>query len=889
MSDWKREIRKRLASLRLEPTREAAIVEELAQDLEDCHAALIASGLDEAEARRQTLAELKNSHLLTRELQRGEKRLTEPIIAGSNRRTAMISGLWQDLRFGARKLRKQPGFAAIVVFTLALGIGANTMIFSVVNAALLRKLPYDATRMVSINSFNPQKQKSPGGISPADYVDWRAQSQTFEYLTAYSGGGGIGLKEGERTEIIDGTSVAPDFFATFGVQPLLGRTFSSEEEVPNGPQAIILSHRLWQQRFGGDPQIIGRTLKTGDGPMTVVGVMPPEFKFPRSAQIWTPLSRYSGQLKYRANRYFNALGRLRDGQTIQTAQAEMDAIAARLAAAYPKENTGWTVRLSDWRSSLVRDSRNALLVLMGAVGFVLLIACANVANLLLTAAAARRKEMAVRLALGASRRTLVRQLLAENVMLALLGGAFGLMLAVGGISVLTGLLPELNFTYQSLSQLRNEIRIDRVVLLFTLSVSLLTGLIFGLAPAWQASNTHVGESLKDTSRGNTGGHQRTRFALVVAEVALALVLLVGAGLLISSFSRMLRVDPGYDPTGLMVMSLSFPAGDKYVFAQRVMERIAATPGVTSVALMGYPTLGGLNFSFNRPDKPLAEGDVTVAYSAVSPGYLTTLKTPLLAGRAIDERDLPGATPIALINQTMARQYFAGEDPVGQKLVLNYFNQPHTREIVGVVGDVRQDEPSKPTKAEILVPYAQLQWFSASLLVRTANADPMTMKNDVQQAIWTIDRGRPEARAEALTKTLAGQVAEPRLYAMLLGLFAGIALLLAAVGIYSVIAYAVTQRTHEIGVRMALGAQGADVLRMAIGEGLRPAAIGIAIGILISLALTRTLKTLLFGISATDPMTFAGISLLLMIVAVVACLIPARRATKVDPLTALRHE
>jgi putative ABC transport system permease protein len=797
--------------------------------------------------------------------------------------------LWQDMRYGARALLKNPGFTLVAVITLGLGIGANTAIFSVVNAALLRRLPYDATRLVAVASFNPQNEKGGGGASAADFWDWKEQSRTFEQLTMYTGGG-IGLKESERIESIACALVTVNFFATFGVQPMLGRAFVNEEGFLNGPPAIILSHRLWQQRFGGDQQIVGRTIKTAGNPMTVIGVMPPDFKFPSFAQAWTPVARDSGAMKNRASRYLGAIGRIKQGETIESAQAEMKAIAARLAASYPKDNEGWTVRLTDWREALSQDSRKALLVLMGAVGFVLLIACANVANLSLARAATRRREMAIRLALGATRTGVIRQLLTESLLLSLLGGALGLLLAVWGVEALTRLLPELNFTFKSLSELRGEIRVDRVALLFTLTVSILTGLIFGLAPGWQAAKTDVNESLKEGGRsGGAAGNRRARQALVVAEVALALALLVGAGLLINSFARLLRVDPGYDPQGLMVMPLWLGEQNKYAFAQQVMERIAATPGVTSVALMSYWTMGGLNFPFNRESNPLPNGDVTVAYSAISPSYFRTLKTPLLAGREFDDRDLPNAPQVAIINKTMARQYFAGENPIGQKIVIAYLNQRLTREIVGVAGDVKQEEPSKLNKPEILVPFAQLPWFIGSLLVRSAHPDPLTVKNGAQQAIWSVDPEAAESKAEPLTKTLAGQVAEPRLYALLLGVFAVIALTLAAVGIYGVIAYSVAQRSQEIGVRMALGAQTGAILKLVIGHGMRLVASGVALGLTASFALTRLMSNMLFGVSAADPPTFIVITLLLTFVALLACWIPARRATKVDPMVALKYE
>jgi putative ABC transport system permease protein len=805
------------------------------------------------------------------------------------RRVSLIEDLARDLRYAVRVLAKSPVFTAVSVLTLALGVGANTAIFSVVNAALLRPLPYDATRLVAVESFNPQKESQARGVSPADYWDWKEQSRTLEQLTAYSGGG-IGLKESERVEVIPGAGVATNFFETFGVQPMLGRSFVGEEGFLNGPKVVILSHRLWQRRFGGDPQIVNRLIKTDEGDVTVVGVMPPDFNYPKFAEAWTPMARDTVQMKYRASRYFRAIGRIKQGETIQSAQEEMETIAARLAEAYPRDNQGWTVRVTDWRGSLVRDSREALLILMGAVLCVLLIACTNVANLLLARATSRRKEMAIRLALGASRRALLRQLLVESLMLGLAGGALGVLLAIWGVEALVQSLPELNFTFQALSELRSEISIDWAVLLFALVASLLTGLGFGLVPAWQAAKTDVNESLKEGGRGPIGvGTQRARRALVVSEIAMAVVLLVGAWLMMTSFSRLLRVDPGYDPHGLMAMPLSFPEQNKYAFARQVMERVLATPGVRSAALMSYPTLGGLNFPFNREDKPLPDGDVTVAYSAISPTYFRTLRTPLRAGREFADQDHADATGVAIINESMARQYFAGEDPIGRRIILNYLNKRLTREIVGVVGDIKQEEPSKPTKPEIYVPFAQLPWFSGTLVVRSEGPDPLMVRGDVQQAIWSFSPGLPESKAEPFTKTLAGQVAEPRLYALLLSIFAAIALVLAAIGIYGVMAYTVTQRTQEIGIRMALGASPTNVLKLVIGQGMRLIVIGVMTGLIGALALTRLIRSLLFGVSTADPVTYCGVAVILVLAALLACWIPARRATKVDPMTALRSE
>jgi len=795
--------------------------------------------------------------------------------------------LLQDLRYGARMLLKKPGFTLSGVITLALGIGANTAIFSVVNAALLRPLPYDTSRLVAVESFNPQKEASWGAASPADFWDWKEQSQAFEPLAAFSGRG-INLKEAERTEVVSGALVSVNFFEAFGVRPLLGRTFVDEEGLLGGPRAVILSHRLWQRRFGGDPQIVGRRLKTDDGTVAVVGVMPPEFRFPRFAEVWTPMARDSGEMRRRSSRYFEVVGRIKQGVSPRSAEAEMKAVAARLAEGYPKDDQNWTVRLVPWRDHLVRDSKASLLILAGAVGFVLLIACANIANLLLARGEARRRELAIRLALGASRRRLLRQLLTESLLLALAGGAAGLLLAVWGVEALTGLLPQLKASFQSLTELRDEIRIDRVALLFTLAVSLCSGLLFGLIPGWQATAPAVQGQLKEGSHSGAA-RQRLRHALVVAEIALALVLLAGAGLLVNSFVRMRRVDLGYDPHRLMTMSLLLPQEHKDAFVEQVLERVATTPGVESVALMSYSTLGGLVFPFNIEGRPLPNGDERVAYSAVSPSYFRTLRARLLAGREFNDRDLPNGPGVAIINETLARQYFAGEDPVGKKIVLSYLNRRLTREIVGVASNLKQDEPSKPTWPEVLVPFAQLPWFGGTLLIRSASSDPLAVRTAVQQAIWSVDKGLPESKAETLEQMLSGQVAEPRLYTLLLGIFGVTALLLAAVGIYGVMAYSVSQRTHEIGLRMALGAQRSDVLKLVMGQGLKLASAGVMAGLLAASALTRAMQRLLYGVSAHDPLTFALIAALLTVVALAACYLPASRATKVDPMIALRYE
>jgi len=794
--------------------------------------------------------------------------------------------LIQDLRYGARMLLTKPGFTFVAVLTLALGIGANTAIFSFVNALLLRPLPYpDPARLVAVESINSQQKEGGfGSVSPADFWDWQDQSQAFEQLAAYRGDG-ISFTDRDEPEMVSAARVSANFFQTFGVAPMLGRAFMPEEGLMSGPRAIVISHRLWQRRFGGDPAIVGKPVKTSTGAMIIAGVMPPDFKLPIYAEAWTPLARDSGEMQYRSSRYFLAVGRVKSGGSLAAAESEMKTIAGRLAEAHPKENRNWTVKLTPLAEYQVRDTKRSLLILMGAVGLVLLIACANVANLLLARAASRRKEMAIRLALGASRWQLLRQLLVEGVLLALAGGVCGLLLAVWGVEALIGLLPSSN-----MYKLPGEVHIDSAALLFTLLVSILTGLVFGLVPGWQASKPEINQFLKEGGRSfESVPHQRTRSALVISEIALALLLLIGAGLLMNSFIRMRRVDVGYEPRGLMKMPMGLPAQNKSLFTQQVLDEIARTPGVESVGMTSYYTFGGLNFPFNRTDRPLPNGDVAGRYSAISPSYFRTLKTPLRAGREFNERDTPQSPGVAIINETLAKTYFAGEDPIGKQLVIAYLNERLTREIVGISADIKQDEPNSPTKPEVLVPFDQLPWFGATLVIRTASANPLSLERDVKRAILAVNKNQTISPAISVEQALFEQVAEPRLYTLLLGVFAALATLLAAVGIYGVMSYSVTQRTHEIGIRMALGAQARDVRTLVLKQGLALTLIGIAIGLAAAVGLTRVMTGLLFDVSATDPATYMLIAGLLTFVALLACYLPALRATKVDPMVALRCE
>jgi putative ABC transport system permease protein len=887
--DWKQIVRTHLAALCLPPARELEIVEEVALHLEAIYDEALLEGLPEAEA-QQRAVQSYDWRLLECELSRVEQSSLSHWLPAENQRGGIrMESLFQDLRYGARMLLKQPGFTLIAVITLGLGIGANTAIFSIVNAVLLRPLPYlDAARFVVIESGDRSKGvEKYGGVAPANFWDYQTQQQSFTHLVAISG---MPLTiGGDQPETVPGSVVTTNYFAALNVQPLLGRTFNESDGCFQCPTVILLSYKLWVRRFGANPQIVGQKLPASN--VEVIGVMPPDFKYPTNLDevIWQPMAKDSSEMANRANRYFGMYGLLKPGVTMEQAQTELQAITARLEARYPKENKNLGIAVHPFRARLVREVKSSLLILLGAVGFVLLIACANVANLLLAKAAGRQRELAIRAALGAGRGRLLRQLLLESLLLAVAGSAAGLLLAWWARAGLLALLPK-EYSYLRLD---DQLQLDWRVQLFAAGIALLTALLAGLLPALQASRSALNEFLKDGARGAGGvrGH-RTRHALVVVEIALAMMLVIGASLLLTSFRQLQRVDLGFAPQGLFTVAPSV-AMNKYrdnnsrvQFIQQLQEAVGRAPGVEGVALQTGVTFAYLNFPINFPQRPLAVEE-TALYDAISPNYFRVMQGRVLRGREFADTDKGASPPVAIINEQLARRYFDGVEPLGQTITLNYLGQPQQREIVGVVADLHQGE-LRTVKPQVYVPMAQQPWFSAALLIRS-NVPVAQAGKEAQLALRAADATQPMATVRGLEEELGAKLAEPRFYAYLLGLFALLALLLAALGVYGVMAWSVSQRTSEIGIRLALGAQPRDVLSLVIKQGMRLIVLGIGCGLVGAWAVTRALNSLLFGISATDAWTFIGVALVLLGVAVLACWLPARRAARVDPLVALRSE
>jgi putative ABC transport system permease protein len=807
-----------------------------------------------------------------------------------------MSTLLQDLRYGVRVLRMKPGFTLVAILALALGIGANTAIFSIVNALLVRPLPFEnLDRMVAIWEKIPSRNVDRNETAAANYFDWRAQNQVFEHLGAYRWWS-VNLTGVDAPERVQGYQVTASFFDMLGVRPADGRGFSPEEERPGQNQVAVLHHGFWQRRFAGDPQIIGKTISLNSVPYTVVGVMPPEFNFPKGGEVLAPLALTPEQSQNRGDHYLLTVGRLRPGVTLERAQAEMDTIARRLEQQYPRTNTGTGVALFPLRSDSVRFYEPALLVLFGAVGCVLLMACANVANLMLARASSRDKEIAIRAALGAGRLRIVRQLLTESLTLAFIGGALGILLALWGTDWIRAMIPAefAPFIYGW-----KQIGLDLRVLGFTLGLSLLTGLVFGLVPALQASKPDLNTALKEGSRTSAVfSRRRLRSLLVVSEVAISFVLLIGAGLMMKSFAHLMTTDPGFNTESALTMELGLPAAKyreaapRVAFFEQLLQRIEALPGVEAAGAVNHLPLGGSNSSIGlliegAPEPPPGQG-IGGRYRVCSPRYFQALGMTLLAGRGFTDQDTADAPLVVIINETMARRFWPKEEPIGKRI--RFPGNPERNpwmQVVGVVRDVKH-ELNLAVTPEFYRPYAQDAWREMNLVART-RTEPMALAAAIRSQVLALDNDQPVFRIRTLEQVRSESVLFQRFSVVILGLFGTLALILVAAGIYGVMSYSVAQRAHEIGIRLALGAQARDVLRLVVGQGLGLTSIGVAIGVAAAFGLTRLMERLLFEVSATDPSVFLVIALLLAAVALVACYLPARRAMKVDPMVALRYE
>ncbi|HEX8149526.1 MAG TPA: ABC transporter permease [Pyrinomonadaceae bacterium] len=893
-SQWVRLVRARLAPLGLDGPREAEIVEELAEHLEAAYEESLALGRTEEEARSDALAQFQDWRLLECEVSRAERSAIDNLLlragAGSERGSGganMLELIIKDLRYAFRMLRRKPGFTAVAVLTLALGIGGNTAIFSVVNAVLLRALPYpDAGRLVSVYESLPQG--GTGSVSVPNFMDWRAQSDAFTGLAAYQYGD-FNLREEQQPVRAVGATVTANFFDVLGATPQAGRAFLEGEDRAGRDRVVILSDRLWRRNYGADPGVVGQDILLGGEKYQVVGVMPPSVQYPAaSVELWVPLVFSDRQLGSRGSHAFLVLGRLKPGVSFEQAQEQMSTIGRVLEQQYPGPQEGRNVVLVRVEEEAVQGIRPALLMLLGAVGFVLLIACTNVANLLLARAAARRKEVAIRSALGAGRWRLMRQFLTESVVLALLGGAAGLLVA--------------RWTLQALSTLASgylsrpgEVGLDWKVLAFTAALSVVSGVVAGLAPAFHVSRADVQETLKES--GNAGSSARgtwLRSGLAVAEVASALVLLVGAGLLVKSFLRLQSVEPGLRPERVLTMRVSLPT-TRYdtpqkmsLFYREVLERVSALPGVEDAGVINMLPLQryGANGEIRVEGRaPLPPGRVPLTeYRRASAGYFKALGIPLQAGRLFEPADEAEAARPVVVSRELVRTFFPDGDALGKRIGLG----DEWWTIIGVVGDVKQSGLTQPSRPELFIPYTAYPADGMTLVVRGA-ADPAEMTAAVRREVQAVDPNQPVYNVRTMEEVIDLSIANRRLNMTLLTIFAGLATLLAVVGIYSVMSYLVTQHTREIGIRVALGASRANILKLVLGQGLALTLVGVGVGALAAFGLTRLMSSLLYEVEGSDPLTYVSVSLLLTLVALVACYIPARRATKVDPLVALRYE
>jgi putative ABC transport system permease protein len=838
-------------------------------------------GLNAVEARRAALIEMG-----------GKEQVKERV--REVRMGRHVERLWQDLCYGLRMLVKSPGFTVVALVTLALGIGANAAIFSVVNGVLLRPLPYPEPDRIVMISEDPGNIPT-NFVNPRNYADWREQNQVFDQVAAiYTQN--VNLSGPGEPERVVNANVASGFFSILRVKATVGRTFLPREDQPGSERVAILSYELWQRRFSSDQNVIGRTLVLDDENYAVIGVMPPGFSFPAGANLWTTLVFTPEQLadNNRGSHFLSVVGRLKPGGTLEQAQSDMETIYNRLRQEHPEALANWKVHVFSLDQVLLGGVRSTLFILLGAVSFVLLIACGNVANLMLARATTRQRELAIRAALGASRGRLIRQLLTESALLAVVGGGLGVLVGFLGIALLVRLDPG------NIPRL-DEISIDRNVLVFTSVLSLFSAATFGLAPALLSSKANPNKSLKDTAgRGSAGPAQSyLRQIFIVAEVALSLVLLVGAGLMVKSLVRLSQVELGFTPEDVLTMRVALPQSryaerpQQISFYRQVVERVKALPGIQSAAFVSDPPVSGSvglwQNGFEIEGQPaLPPGQRHFAYLRwTTPDYFKTLGIPLLKGRLPAEGDIEDRPWIMVIDKAMADRYFPNEDPLGKHIVV-YWNERRPREIVGVVGNVKQTALDYDAGPHMYVPYYQTPLSYATLLVKTPSGSS-GVADEIKNQVLAVDREQPVYAVTTMEQIIAGSIAGRRFNLTLLSIFAGVALMLAAVGIYGVISYSISHRTQEIGIRMALGAQPGDVLKLVVGRGMLLVGIGIVVGCAAAFSLTRVMSSLLFDVSATDPGIFASIALLLAAVALMASYLPAREATKIDPLVALRYE
>lgn len=902
MHNWASEIRARLAHLSLSPAREAEIVEELSQHLDDAVRDASSRGVPPAEARAQALAELESGDVLERALRSVEQTVErDPVVLGAARGDGIVTGLWQDIRYAARKLRRTPGFTFVAVSTLAIAIGATTAVFSIVNGVLLRPLPFrNPGELVRVAATG--RDGRPASMSYLDFADYRAQSKLVPAMSAYDEVTRNLTIANSAPQRLRGLRVSANYFDLIGAHAILGHVFTADDDKAGAAPVALISEGLWRTTFGGDPGITGRVVQLNGMPFTVVGVAPATVTYPSNIDIWVPLVPTDDDLNptNRGAHYLRGMGRLAPHGSAESANAELSAIARQLASKFPVSNAEFGASITPLQESIVGSVHTALYVMLACVGFVLLIACANIANLLLVRAAARESEIAIRSAIGASQGQITRQLVTESVLLSLIGAAAGVLLARWTIAAVHSFGPA------SVPRL-DEVTIDARVLAFTATVAILTGILFGLVPGIHARKANIGQMLRESTGGSSGrrGAQRTRSALVISEMSLAVVLLVGAGLLGRSFVHLIDVDPGYRPDHVVTMSVSLPPAkypwdaEERAFANAVMSRLRALPGVDNAALaFGRPlSEDGMRTSFDVAGRPPAPpGKLTTAdIRFVTPGFFGTLGMKITQGRDITESDRENSPQVIVVSQQFVKKYFPHESPLGKRITLGYgwqrsANKADTAtaggEIVGVVADMKALGADHDALETVYLPFAQTPVNEVSIMVRSTQP-PDVILNLARARIREVDPDLPLYHVTTLTEAISGSVAGPRFYTVLLGAFAAIALVLAALGIYGVISYSVSQRTRELGIRIALGASRRGVMGLVVGQGIVLAGIGIAAGLAGAYWLTRYIATLLFGVGAVDALTFSAVAVVLLAVASLSSWLPARRASRVDPLIAMR--